>query len=621
MCGINGVFSLSPQGVVDETLVVAMRDAQIHRGPDGAGVRMGPGYGLGHRRLSIVDLDNGVQPMTDASGAVWITYNGEIYNYLELRAELRAAGHRFQTECDTEVLVYGYLEWGRELPKKLVGMFSFAIVDERNHSLFAARDRMGQKPFHYTRVDDQFLFGSEIKSILVDERVSRAMDRDALGQYLVLSYVPDPKTIFDAIHKLPPASTLTIRDGQVRIEEYWSPDLLVEGADNGITDLAEQQAELLGHLDSAVEGRLMGDVPLGAFLSGGVDSFAVVDSMSRVSSGDVLACTVGFDHPAYDEREYARAAAKACQAQLHEEVLRVEDMLDIGWFSEVYDEPFADSSAIPTYHVSRMARQHVTVALSGDGGDESFAGYRRYRFDAKENTYRSMLPRGVWAALGSAYPKLDFLPRWMRLKRTFQNLASSPEEAYARSVSAALPAEVMPLLRPEWRSDDPLKPVRDAYREAEGCHPLVRCAHADRRTYLPGDILTKVDRASMAVSLEVRSPFLDHRLVEFAAGLTHQRQLLKGESKGFLRESLAARLGREALDRPKRGFSVPLADWMRGSLGDSLELALADGPLETYLDIPAAQAVLRQHRSGIRDHSRTLWALLVFHLFLRRWVG
>lgn len=621
MCGINGIFSLNPGRPVDQDLVVAMRDAQAHRGPDGFGVRMGPGYGLGHRRLAIVDLDNGAQPMSDLGSRIWLTFNGEIYNHQELRAELIAAGHLFKTKCDTEVLVYGYLEWGRRLPERLVGMFAFAIVDERDHSLFAARDRMGQKPFHYTTVDQQVLFGSEIKSLLADPRVSRGLDRDALGQYLVLSYVPDPKTIFETIHKLPPASSLWIQDGRLQVEEYWSPELPSVGSNGATPDLVEQQTELLRRFDAAVEGRLMGEVPLGAFLSGGVDSFAVVDSMTRVSTGDVLACTVGFDNPAYDEREYARAAAKACHAELHEEVLKIDDMLDLDWFSDVYDEPFADSSAIPTYHVSRMARRHVTVALSGDGGDENFAGYRRYRFDAMENSYRSMLPRSVWAALGTVYPKFDFLPRWLRFKRTFQNLAGSPGEAYARSVSAALPSEVMPLLKPEWRGDDPLRPVRDAYNEAAHCHPLVRCAHADRRTYLPGDILTKVDRASMAVSLEVRSPFLDHRIVEFAAALPHERKLLNGESKGFLRESLVGRLGRDALNRPKRGFSVPLAQWMRDSLGDSLESALLDGPLETYLDLPAAQAVLREHRSGMRDHSRILWALLVFHFFLRRWVG
>lgn len=621
MCGINGIFSLHGNGRIDESLVVAMRDSQQHRGPDGADLRMGPGYGLGHRRLAIVDLDNGVQPMSDEAAEVWVTYNGEIYNYRELRSELIAAGHRFRTNCDTEVLIYGYLEWGRGLPERLVGMFSFAIVDERNHSLFAARDRMGQKPFHYTLLDDQFLFGSEIKSLLVDPRVSRAIDRDALGQYLILSYVPDPKTIFETIHKLPPASCLSIENGRMDVQEYWSPQLMPAQSSGSTPDLRDQQEELISRFDSAVEGRLMGDVPLGAFLSGGVDSFAVVDSMSRVTTGPVIACTVGFDNPAFDEREHARTAAEACQAQLHEEVLRVDDMLDVDWFSDVYDEPFADSSAIPTYHVSRMARRHVTVALSGDGGDEIFAGYRRYAFDVRENAYRGMLPRGVWGALGTIYPKFDFLPRWMRFKRTLQNLACSPEEAYARSVSAALPSEVIPLLKPEWRGQDPLQPVRDAYREAGDSHPLVCCAHADRRTYLPGDILTKVDRASMAVSLEVRSPFLDHHLVEFAAGVPPDRKLLNGEAKGFLRSSLVGRLGREALDRPKRGFSVPLAQWLRGSLGESLERALHDGPLETFFDIPAVQTVLSEHRSGLRDHSRILWALLVFDRFLRRWVA
>jgi asparagine synthase (glutamine-hydrolysing) len=342
--------------------------------------------------------------------------------------------------------------------------------------------------------------------------------------------------------------------------------------------------------------------------------------MRRVSTSEVLACTVGFDDPEYDEREFARASAKACHARLFEDVVNVEDMLDLHWFADVYDEPFADSSAIPTYHVSRMARRHVTVALSGDGGDESFAGYRRYRFDARENTFRNVLPNGAWSWLGGAYPKLDFLPRFLRFKRTFQNLATSPEEAYARSVSRALPEETQPLLLPDWRTDDPLAPVRDAYLEADGCHPIQRCAHADRRTWLPGDILTKVDRASMAVSLEVRSPFLDHPIVEFGAALPYDRKLLGGKSKGFLRDALRGRLGNAALDRQKRGFSVPLSRWLRGPLGDALATTLRDGPLGEYLDVDPVEGMLAQHRRGVRDFSQNLWTIFVLDGFLRRWV-
>ena len=619
MCGITGILALDPATGIDRGLVESMTRTLAHRGPDGEGVRIGSGYGLGHRRLAIVDLAMGDQPMSDHTGTLWVTYNGEIYNHDVLRRELSGLGHEFRTRCDTEVLLYGYKEWGVDLPRHLVGMFAFAIVDEVDHSLFAARDRMGQKPFYYTMRDGRFSFASELKGLLADEQIPRWVDAEALGQYLCLGYVPDPRTIYEAIHKLPPASRLRVCDGQLRVDEYWSSDSQ-DAVQSGTGDVEELHRELLGHIDTAVEGRLMGEVPLGAFLSGGIDSFAVVDSMSRVSSTQVVACTVGFEDAAFDERREARSAAESCGALLHEEVLQIEDMLNLDWFADVFDEPFADSSAIPTYHVSRMAREHVTVALSGDGGDENFGGYRRYRYDRIENSCRKWLPQSVWSVLGAWYPKFDFLPRFIRFKRTLQNLGCSPEVAYARSVSVALPEEIAPLLLSPWRTEDPLRPVRDAHLAAEGRDPLYRCAQADRRTYLPGDILTKVDRASMAVSLEVRSPLLDHRLVEFAARLPPHVKLPGQQSKGFLKAALRGRLGAQALDRPKRGFSVPLSSWISSSLGDSLSAALEDGPLEGFADISRLRGLLSTHRSGLRDHSTTLWSFLVLDRFLRRWV-
>ena len=618
MCGITGILGPDPTIRIDRGVVAAMTRTLAHRGPDGEGVRTGPGYGLGHRRLAIVDLARGDQPMSDEHGTLWVTYNGEIYNHEALRGELSELGYNFRTRCDTEVLLYGYREWGKDLPRHLVGMFAFAIVDESDHSLFAARDRMGQKPFCYTMQDGLFSFASELKGLLADERVPRRVDPIALGQYLCLGYVPDPLTIYEGIHKLGPGSYLSVRGGQLQVGEYWSP--APENGPSQSHGIEELQRELLDLLDTAVQGRLMGEVPLGAFLSGGIDSFAIVDSMSRVTGTKVVACTVGFDDIAFDERPESRAAAQSCGALLHEAVLHEADMLELGWFTEVFDEPFADSSAIPTYHVSRMAREHVTVALSGDGGDENFGGYRRYRYDSLENSYRSLLPQRVWSVLGACYPKLDFLPRFVRFKRTLQNLGCSPEEAYARSVSVALPEEIEPLLLGPWRTDDPLRPVSEAHRSAEGRDALSRCAHADRLTYLPGDILTKVDRASMAVSLEVRSPFLDHRVVEFAARLPQHVKLHGGESKGFLKAALRGRLGAQAMDRPKRGFSVPLRNWMRSGLGESLSAALADGPLETLADISQLRGLLATHRSGVRDHSTILWSFLVLDRFLRRWV-
>ncbi len=616
MCGIAGLFRRDRRAPVEEELLRSMAQAIAHRGPDGEGVRTAPGYGLAHRRLSIVDLADGAQPM--GHDGVWVTYNGEIYNFRELRAELEAKGHRFVTRCDTEVVVHGWREWGEALPGKLRGMFAFAIVDEREHALFAARDRLGKKPFHWSMVGDDFLFGSELKALLVHPGVSRELDPESLGAFLCLRYVPDPATIFSSVHKLPPGHCLTVRDGRVDVRSYWQ--LAFPGPSRrSFEELAEA---VCSKLDEAVRIRLMGDVPLGAFLSGGVDSFAVVESMSRVSDTEVIACTMGFEGDPRDERPMAREAARRCGATLHEDAIDPEDMLDQAWFDATFDEPFSDSSAVPTYHVSRLARRHVTVALSGDGGDENFAGYRRYRFDVVENRVRRRLPRAVWSALGAIYPKLDFLPRAVRFKRTFQNLARSPGEAYARSVSAALPDEVRPLLRGAWRAggEDPLRAVRAAYEAAATDEPLERCVAADLATWLPGDILAKVDRASMAVSLEVRCPFLDHELVELAATVPTAMKLAGGETKAFLRKALAGRLGEAAMRRPKQGFDVPARAWMAGRLGDALETALAEESLAAVVDTAAVRRMLERHRAGLRDHSQLLWSILAFHRFQSRWL-
>ena len=557
--------------------------------------------------------------MSDADGRYWITYNGEVYNFLELRAELEQRGHRFRTRCDTEVLLYGYREWGEELPKKLRGMFAFAIVDEREHTMFGARDRIGKKPLYYSEVDGDLLFASELKSIVADRRVPRRIDPAALRRYLCLRYVPDPLTIYEGIHKLPPAHTISVREGRVRVRPYWTLSH-AEPRARSVDDLAEQ---IRATIDESVRIRLMGDVPLGAFLSGGVDSFAIVDSMSRVSDGRVIACSVGFDEAEFDERPYAREAAEQCGAELFEESVGAGAMLQQQWFDDTFDEPFADSSAVPTYHVSGLARRHVTVALSGDGGDESFAGYRRYKYDRVENRVRSWAPAFLWSAFGAVYPKADFLPRWIRFKRTFQNLARSPSEAYARSVSAVLPEEADAILRADYRdaADDPLDPVRSAYDASDGPDALARAAAADFRTWLPGDILTKVDRASMAVSLEVRAPLLDHELVEMAASIPSAMKIAGGETKALLKHALRERLGERALTRPKQGFVVPARKWIAGPIGDALERELDDPLLSSIVDTEVVAGLLREHRSGVRDHVERLWSVSVLQRFLRRWIA
>ena len=556
--------------------------------------------------------------MGTGDGRLWVTYNGEIYNFEALRTELEERGHRFQTRCDTEVLLHGYREWGTALPEHLRGMFAFALVDQQEHRLFAARDRLGKKPFHYWEGRGGLVFGSELKALLQVPEVPRDLDEQAVARFLCLRYVPDPGTVYAGVHKLPPAHALVYEGGRLRTWPYWrlscaEQDRRPEGV------IAE---EILGILDEAVRLRLMGDVPLAPFLSGGIDSQAVVESMVRLGTGPVRACTIGFEEGAFDERPAARAAARAMGVALHEGVVGPADLLDQDWFAGTFDEPFGDSSAVPTYHVCRLARENVTVALSGDGGDESFAGYRRYRFDRIENRVRGLLPAILWAGLGALYPKADYLPRFLRMKRTLQNLALEPDEAYARSVSASLPEEVLPLLRPRFRqaAGDPLEPVRAAFRNSDGVDSTARAMAADFATWLPGDILTKVDRTSMAVSLEVRAPFLDHHLVEAAARIPTALKLRGGQTKAFLRRALGGRLLPATLAGQKRGFSVPLRSWMAGPCGAALEQALGRPELGEILDPSTVAALLAEHRAGRRDHGELLWNVLALSRTVGRWL-
>ncbi|MCA8953604.1 MAG: asparagine synthase (glutamine-hydrolyzing) [Planctomycetes bacterium] len=621
MCGIAGVFAFDATRTVPAELARAMADRLAHRGPDGAGVRVGPGYALSHRRLSIVDIAGGAQPMALPDERLWITFNGEIYNYLELRAELAAGGATFRTNSDTEVLLQGYRTWGTGLAARLRGMFAFAIVDETAHTLYAARDRLGKKPFYWTESDGRFAFGSELKALHALE-IDRRLRPDAVAQYFALRYVPDPLAIFEGVQKLPPAHWCFVEDGRVRQQRYWQLEFRPDPAANR----PDKQREVLEQLDEAVRIRLMGEVPLAPFLSSGIDSYAIVDSMTRTLGRSVTACTIGFSDPAFDERPGARESAAACGAALIEEELGPDDLLELDWFTDTFDEPFSDSSAVPTYHVSRLARRHVTVALSGDGGDEGFGGYRRYLFDERENRTRRWLPRGLWRALGAAYPKADWLPRWLRGKRTLQNLGLRPAVAYARSVSAHLGEEVLAVLRPEHHAaaGDPHAPLIAAYEACTDGSPLHRAVHTDLLTWLPGDILVKVDRASMAVSLECRAPFLDHRLLEHAATIPPAWHFEGGRTKSFLRRTFAERLLPAALERPKRGFSVPLRRWCKGPVGDAVEQALADrhrgAPLlGEWVEPDVVRELLERHRRGVGDHAEMLFAVLVFARFLRRW--
>lgn len=615
MCGIAGVVALAAGRAVPGELALAMADRIAHRGPDGSGVHAGPGYALSHRRLAIVDLASGAQPMGTADGRLWVTFNGEIYNYLELRGELAAKGHVFRTNSDTEVLLHGWRQWGRGLAERLRGMFAFVLVDEEQREAYAARDRLGKKPLHWLVHDGLFCFASEIKALHA-VGFQKRLRTDAIAQFLALRYVPDPITVFEGVHKLPPGHWLSLRDGAITTQRYWQ---LAFG--EAVADRAAASERTLSLLDEAVRIRLMGEVPLAPFLSGGVDSYAVVDSMTRTLGRPVMACTIGFPDPRFDERPAARESAAACGAKLLEEELSPQHLLDLDWYADTYDEPFSDSSAVPTYHVCKLARRHVTVALSGDGGDEGFGGYRRYLFDVRENRTRKLLPRALWRLFGAVYPKADWLPRWLRGKRTLQNLARDPAEAYARSVSAHLPEEVFAVLRQEHHAaaGDPHAPLLAAYANSDARAPLHRAVATDLATWLPGDILVKADRASMAVSLEVRCPFLDHRLLEHAATIPPAWHFAGGRTKSFLRSTLAGRLLPAALERKKQGFSVPLRAWFQGPLGTAVEDAIADSRLQQWLRPEVVRPLLARHRQGVGDHAEMLWAVLVLARFLRRW--
>ncbi len=618
MCGIAGVFADEAQRTIDEEMVRRMTRRIAHRGPDGEGLRAGPGYVFGHRRLAIVDVATGQQPMGLADASVWVTFNGEIYNHEDLRTELEARGAVFRTRSDTEVLLHGYRAWGTGLAARLRGMFAFAIVDEGRHEMYAARDRLGKKPFYWSQRDGLFGFASELKA-LHEFGIDRTIVPSAIGRFLALRYVPDPDTVFAGVHKLPPAHWCLVRGGRVTTQRYWR------------LEFAPQEQSREGHeervlslLDEAVRIRLMGEVPLAPFLSGGIDSYAIVDSMTRTLGRSVQACTIGFPDPAFDERAEARESAAACGASLVEEVLEPAALLDLDWFADTFDEPFSDSSAVPTHHVSRLARRHVTVALAGDGGDEAFAGYRRYVFDVRENAVRRWLPRAAWRALGAVYPKADWLPRWMRARRTFQNLGSSPAVAYARSVSAHVPEEVFAVLRPEHHAavGDPHAPVIAAYEAAAKAgvvSPLHRAVAADLETWLAGDLLVKADRASMAVGLEVRAPFLDHVLLEHAARIPAAWQTESGRTKAFLRRCLRRRLLPSALARKKKGFSVPLRTWCRQQVGDAVEAVLGERRLGEWIDPEVVRRLLARHRAGTGDHGEMLWAVFVLSRFLQRW--
>lgn len=627
MCGIAGIFDWRGRGEIDRRLLQQMTDAVIHRGPDGDGFYHAPGVGLGHRRLAIIDLAGGDQPMFNEDRTVCVVFGGEIYNFQGLIAELAALGHTFRSRCDTEVIVHAWEEWGEACLDRFNGMFAFALWDGRRETLFLARDRLGEKPLYYSILaDGRLLFASEMKSILCCPQVARRLDPQAVDEFFAFGYVPDPRSIYSSVRKLAPGHCLRVRRGEQPPEPraYWN----LSFADGAALSRAEAAEELIARLRDSVRMRMVADVPLGAFLSGGVDSSGVVAMMASLKSDPVSTFSISFPVGAFDES--AHAGVIASRYHTAHRVRSVDpnsfDLLDR--LATMYDEPFGDSSAMPTFRVSAMAREGVTVALSGDGGDEIFAGYRRYRWHCFEERVRRVVPeplrRPVFGALGALYPKLDWAPRPLRAKATLRELAHSSAAAYFSSVSVCDDRLRRRLYSPNFRRElqghDATEILRRHMSRAGSDDPLAQIQYADLKTYLPGDILTKVDRASMATSLEVRVPLLDHTLVEWAARLPRDLKLRGREGKYVFKSALEPFVPRDILYRPKQGFAVPLAAWFRGPLRQHINGVLRGPVLEEsgIFDAGTIAALLERHQSGARDHSAALWLLSMFESFLRQ---
>jgi asparagine synthase (glutamine-hydrolysing) len=621
MCAIAGIYNFKTGEPVSPHLINAMTDRMIHRGPDDEGFYCSGPVGLGHRRLSIIDLAGGHQPLANEDESVWTVFNGEIYNFDELHDELIKKGHVFKTRSDTEVIVHLYEEEGESCFGRLRGMFAIAIWDTRNRKLILARDRVGKKPLFYHYDGSRLSFASEMKAILEVPAVRREIDPEAVADYFSFLYIPAPKSIFKNICKLRPGHYLVVSKNGIRETEYW--DLSFAQTQQ----LSEEEwcERLLDTYRESVKIRLMSEVPLGAFLSGGVDSSSVVALMAALVDQPVTTCSIGFQEEQFNEIDYAREIASKFKTSHHECIVRADAVGIVEKLAWYYDEPFADSSAVPTYYVSKAARESVTVALSGDGGDENFAGYRRYFFDRRENSIRTLLPavvrQPIFGILASVYPKADWAPRILRGKATFQNLARAPIEAYFRSVSAVKTELKQTLFHGDLRKQlaryDSVDVLRYYYDKSDTTDPLSRIQYVDIKTYLTDDILVKVDRASMANSLEVRAPILDHKLMELAASMPSSIKLKGMNGKYIFKKALERVLPTSVLYRRKMGFGVPLAQWFRNDLKDLAYSIILGNVGDSLLNQASITKVWQEHQSGFRDRSTELWTLLMFRLWER----
>jgi asparagine synthase (glutamine-hydrolysing) len=623
MCGIAGIASTELDARQDIETIRPMCNAIVHRGPDDEGFFVRDGVGLGMRRLSIIDLSGGHQPIHNEDQNIWVVCNGEIYNFPELRRELESRGHSFYTHSDTEVIVHLYEELGTECVRKLRGMFAIALWDERRKALLLARDRLGKKPLHYAFEKGYLFFGSEIKSLLAVAPGLADVDQEALLSYFQFGYIPDPLTAFRPIRKLPPGHLLEFEAGQLRIRSFW--DIPSYGTfDPG----SEQECldELERRLDEAVRIRLISDVPLGALLSGGVDSSTIVALMARANSGSVKTFSIGFPNEDFSETAHARAVADRFGTNHKEFIVDPDFSETLNMLTHLLEEPFADSSILPTYHVSRLAREHVTVALSGDGGDELYAGYDRYQINLRRRVFER-----IPAWIGRAYRNYAYrrLPHGTRGRKFVYNISLGTRDRYIDSVSY-LPPDLRE--RSIFSSDfldfaagrpSPAELFRNYYDRAPADDELSRMQYLDTKTYLTADVLTKVDRMSMAASLEVRCPLLDHEFVEWSASLAPHWKLRMGQSKYALKK-LAERLGVPActINRPKQGFAMPLLHWFRKELKSGIGRILLEPQSLSrgYFNPSGVRTLLEEHWRGRRDNSGSLWTLLMFELWRRNYL-
>ncbi|MDX6612675.1 MAG: hypothetical protein QOD75_1861 [Blastocatellia bacterium] len=623
MCGIAGFVTqkeFASNG--DTTTAVLDRMCRViaHRGPDDQGMFVDGRVALGMRRLSIIDLAGGHQPLSGCDRAITIVFNGEIYNYLELKHELEAHGHRFKTQCDTEVVVHAYEQYGAKCVEHLRGMFAFAIWDAHRQELFIARDRVGKKPLYYgVTPRGTLIFGSELKALSQHPEFFGEVSAEALDAYLTYGYVPDPLTIFRDVHKLPPGHHLRFKDGRVLLEQYW--DFAYEELpDAPFKSEEEYSGELRKLLDEAVRVRLMADVPLGAFLSGGIDSSVVVGLMARHTGQPVKTFSIGFREDSHDELKYARLAAKHFGTD-HRELIVTPDVCDIVdelvWY---FDEPFADQSAIPTYLVSKLAREHVKVVLSGDGGDELFAGYTRYTTDSKRSGFER-LPRFV--RKGMMQPLSRQLPHGALGRNYMHKVSSEPLDRYIEEISIFTKLNKPRLYTSDFKNCLLNRDASDLFRahvaRVRSHDPLDKLLYLDSKTYLPGDILTKVDRMSMAVSLEARVPLLDQKLIEFVTRIPASMKMRGSETKYIFKRAVEDLVPSEILHRPKQGFGVPISEWINTELRDRIRDTFADSRTRQrgYLEPGYVDLLLNEHERGRRDHSWAVWALLMLELWQR----